>query len=84
MGPLSATDHNNWGTAWAQAGDAERAEEHFREATRLAPGSAAGWANLGAAREELGDRKGALEAYRRAVEIDPASHAAGRIEALER
>jgi tetratricopeptide (TPR) repeat protein len=69
--------HNALGGVEVEAGRLAAAEEHYREAIRLAPGWAPPRLGLAYARLRRGDRVGALRLYREGLALDPA-HAGGR------
>jgi tetratricopeptide (TPR) repeat protein len=71
--PDSAEVHNALGIAFAERGRVDIAIAEFREAIRLAPGSAATEWHLGSALAMVDAREEAAEHLRRSVELDPSN-----------
>ncbi|HEY6939832.1 tetratricopeptide repeat-containing sulfotransferase family protein [Dokdonella sp.] len=61
----------NLGSALAQDGDLDAAEQAFRRASELDPGLLDPWLNLARVLELRGDVAGACAAYDAAIEVDP-------------
>jgi tetratricopeptide (TPR) repeat protein len=74
--PLTATEHNDLGVAYFQAGKPSRAAREFERALTLSPGWPRALVNLGDARLASGDVPGAIEAYEQAVARAPEDAAA--------
>ncbi len=68
--PTSPTLFYNLGFAYREKGYLAKAEENYREATRLWPEYQRAWASLGDIDSQLGRPKDAVEAYRKAVALN--------------
>lgn len=68
--PLSTEAHVNLGRLYHLAGERGRAEAHYRDAVRLAPGDPIPHFNLGVLMEEQGRKDEAVNAYLQALNRD--------------
>lgn len=68
--PQSPTLFYNLGFAYRETGYLAKAEENYRQATKLWPEYQRAWASLGDIDSQLGRPKDAVEAYRKAVALN--------------
>jgi protein O-mannosyl-transferase len=61
--------HNNLGLAWFNAGDTQKAMDHYREAARLNPDDAEAYNNMGNAFVAQNKLQAAIEFYLRAIAV---------------
>src|SRR5467141_3246365 len=71
--PNSWEAHYNFGLAYLESGDAERATREFRAAVRLKPELPQSHAALGTSLSQLNETDAAIEEFKAALRIDPQS-----------
>jgi len=71
--PNSWEAHYNFGLAYLESGDAERATHEFRAAVRLKPELPQSHAALGTSLSHLNETDAAIEEFKAALRIDPQS-----------